>query len=248
MRIYLTGRVTIEGVVTVDESRLPGPLGRVMVAVLALSRGPISRGRLADILWDGNPAENFDRSLNPLISRVRSALVEAGMSRNELISGTGSLELRRSSGLWVDLDEAVTALDQAEGALRRGDPRAAWPRAAVATSILGRPFLEGIDLTWVAERRRLLADLLVRAYEATVDVWLRLDDPSQAVQAATRLVAAAPFRETSHVRLIRAHLAGGNRAAALVAFGECERILRTELGVEPSAIVQTAYEEALAAG
>ena len=78
-----------------------------------------------------------------------------------------------------------------------------------------------------------------------MEVWLRLGDVGQLVVAARQLVAADPFRETSHERLIRAHLMAGNRAQALRAFAECERILRDGLGVEPSALVQRAYEEAL---
>lgn len=237
--------MAIEGEQVVGDARLPGPLGRVLLAVLAVHRGPVSRHRIADLLWEGEPPPSYDRSLNPLLSKLRSALVEAGADRDLLASSSGAVELRRVADLWIDVEEATSALDHAEGALRRQEPREAWPPAAVATSIFRRPFLEGIDLGWVEEQRRVLHARLVRAFEATVDVWLALDDPAQAVVAAEQLLAVDPFRETSHARLIQAHLAQGNRAEALRAFGECERILRTELGVEPSAPVQAIYERAL---
>jgi hypothetical protein len=218
VRIYLTGRVAIEGTSLVDEGRLPGPLGRVLLAVLSLSRGPVSRSRVAEA---------------------------AGGDRGLFVSGSGAIELRRSPGVWIDVDQATTALDAAEGALRRGDPGRAWPRAAVATSILGRPFLEGVDLRWVNEQRRSLHDRRARAYEVAAEVWIRLGDAGQAVVAARRLVEADPFRETSYERLIRAHLLAGNRAEALLVFAECEKVLRDELGVGPSPLVQSAYEDAL---
>lgn len=237
--------MAIEGDRLVDESALPGPLGRVLLAAIALGRGPVSRTRLASILWDGAPPDRYDRSLSPLLSKVRRALIEAGADRDLLISGSGAVELRRTSNVAIDLDEATRALDAAEGALRRDRPREAWPMAAVATSILGRPFLEGVDLAWAQDQRRVFANRLVRAHEVTVDVWLRIGDVSQTVVAARQLVEADPYRETSHERLIRAHLRAGNRAEALRAFAECERTLRATLGVEPSALVQKAYEEAL---
>lgn len=245
VRIYLTGRVAIEGDRFVDGSALPGSLGRVLLAALSVSRGPVSRGRLAEILWHEEPAQ-YERSLSPLLSKLRTSLQEAGADRDMLASTSGSVELRRTSDLWIDVEAATSALDQAEGALRRGEPKKAWPQAAVATSILRRPFLEGIDLSWVLEERRTLEEKLIRAYEVAADVWLALDDPSQAVVATRQLVAADRFRESSHARLIRAHLTAGNRAAALLAYGDCERILRNQLGVEPSSLVQVAYEEALA--
>lgn len=246
VRIYLIGRVAIEGDRLIDEGRFPGPLGRVLVAVLALHRGPVARSRLAELLWDEDPPDHYDRSLNPLLSKLRRLFGEAGDARTRFVSGSGTVELRRSTGLWIDVDEATRALDAAEGALRRGQPREAWPRAAVATSILRRPFLEGIDLRWIEEQRRSLHDRRVRAYEAAAEVWIQLRDPGQAVVAARQLVEADRFRETSHARLIRAHLMAGNRAEALRAFAECEQVLREELGVDPSPPVQAAYEEALA--
>ncbi|MFP3914371.1 MAG: BTAD domain-containing putative transcriptional regulator [Actinomycetota bacterium] len=247
IRIYLTGRMVIEGSAVVDEPDLPGSQGRVLLAALASSRGPVSRARLADILWEGDAPAGADRSLNPLLSKLRRALMAAGCDRGVLSSGSGAVELRRSADLWIDTEEATAALDGAEGALRREDPHGAWPRAAVATSILRRPFLEGVELAWVQQRRRLLHERHIRALEVACEVWIRLDDPGQAVVAARQLVEADPFRETSHARLIRAHRLAGNRAEALLAFSECARLLRDELGVEPSSPVQEAYEEALGA-
>lgn len=74
---------------------------------------------------------------------------------------------------------------------------------------------------------------------------MALGDADQSVVAARRLLVADRYRETSHEKLIRAHLVAGNRAEALRAFGDCARLMREELGVEPSAPVQAAYEEAL---
>lgn len=248
IRIYLAGRVAFEDATLVDESRFPGPLGRTLLAALALSRGPVSRSRLADILWDGEPPDAYDSSLNPLVSKLRRLVGDAGGERDLIVVSRGAVELRRLSEVWIDVEDAMTSLDAAEGAIRRGRPDEAWPKAAVATSVFRRPFLEGVDLVWVSEQRRHLRELFIRAMEVATDVWLQLEDPTQAVVAAGQLLEADRFRETSHERLIRAHTLGGNRAAALRAYTDCEELLRTQLGVEPSARVQSAYEDALEAG
>lgn len=247
MRIYLAGRVSLEGTTLLDESRFPGPLGRALLAVLALSRGPVARSRLAEILWDGDPPEAYDSSLNPLVSKLRRLLTEAGDDRDLVLASRGAVELRRLSNVWIDIESATGSLDAAEGAMRRDSPDEAWPKAAVATSVFRRPFLEGVDLAWVDEQRRHLHDRFVRALEVATDVWLVRHDAAQAVVAAVQLVEADQFRETSHERLIRAHTMSGNRAAALRAYTECAELLRTQMGVEPSPPVQAAYEEALGA-
>lgn len=248
IRIYLSGRLAIEGDRLVDEPRFPGPLGRALFAFLALTRGPVSRSRIAETLWDGEPPDSYDTSLNPLISKMRGLLGEAGADRSVLSAGRGSVELRRVSGLWIDIEHALTSLDAAEGALRRRQPDQAWPKAAVATSIFRRPLLEGVDISWADGQRRLQRDRLIRALEVAAEVWIRKNDGAQAVVAARQLVSADVFRETSHERLIRAHLLAGNRAEALRSYSECEQLLRTELGVGPSPSVQDAYEDALRAG
>lgn len=248
IRIYLTGRVSLEGATWIDESRFPGPLGRALLAVLSLSRGPVARARLADVLWNGEPPDEYDRSLNPLVSKVRKLLVEAGADRDVLAASRGAVELRRLTDVWIDIEEATAALDAAEGALRRDRPDLAWPKAAVATSIFRRPFLEGVDLTWADAQRRTLHDRLIRGLEVATEVWMRLRDATQAVVAAQQLVEADPLRETSYERLIRAQVMAGNRSGALRAYDDCERLLREELGVEPSPHVQAAYEDALRIG
>ena len=247
IRIYLAGRVALEGNALVEESRFPGPLGRALFAVLGLSRGPVARARLADILWEGDPPEAYDSSLNPLVSKLRRLFEEAGADRELVVASRGSVELRRLSELWIDIEAATASLDAAEGAMRRGSPEEAWPKAAVATSVFRRAFLEGVDLSWAEEQRRALRERFIRGLEVATDVWLMRDDPTQAVVAAGQLVDADRFRETSYERLIRAHTLAGNRAAALRAYADCERLLRDELGVEPSWHVQDAYEKALGA-
>src|SRR5690606_11462812 len=93
--MYLAGRMALEGTELVDESDLPGPLGRVLLASLALSRGPVSRVRLASIMWDGELPDQYERSLNPLLSKLRRRLVAAGGDNDLLVSGGGAVELRR---------------------------------------------------------------------------------------------------------------------------------------------------------
>jgi DNA-binding SARP family transcriptional activator len=48
-------------------------------------------------------------------------------------------------------------------------------------------------------------------------------------------VAAEPLRESAHSALIRLHLAEGNRSEALRQYCRYRRLLRAELGVEPTA-------------
>ena len=46
------------------------------------------------------------------------------------------------------------------------------------------------------------------------------------------------MRETAHAALIRVYLAEGNRAEALSAYEHYRTLLRDELGLEPSPLIQ----------
>src|SRR5438132_9382383 len=59
-------------------------------------------------------------------------------------------------------------------------------------------------------------------------------DWEQAIEYARRAVAADPLRETTHQELIRMLAEGGQSSAALGQYRELERLLREELGEEPS--------------
>jgi tetratricopeptide (TPR) repeat protein len=65
------------------------------------------------------------------------------------------------------------------------------------------------------------------------------------VQPATELVGLEPFRESAHLRLMRAHMAAGDRAEALRAYNRCRRLLAEELGVDPSSELRAAYLDLL---
>jgi DNA-binding SARP family transcriptional activator len=65
--------------------------------------------------------------------------------------------------------------------------------------------------------------------------WPENDWMMIAVAAGLAAVRSEPLRESAHRVLIKAHLAAGNRGAALRQFEQCRRVLREELGLEPSA-------------
>ena len=141
-RIYLTGRMVIEGPDgVVDEAQLPGVQGRVALAFLVLARGPVSRDLLAEAVWEGKELPTgWDKALNPIVSKLRGALSRAGIDgKDTLASGTGAVELRRHDDISVDFEQCVTAVDATEGALRQGDIPTAWANAAIGASIARRP-------------------------------------------------------------------------------------------------------------
>ena len=58
------------------------------------------------------------------------------------------------------------------------------------------------------------------------------------MEAALLAVAAEPLRESAHRALLQAHIAEGNMGEALRDYGRYRDLLRRELGVAPSPLIE----------
>lgn len=248
-RLYVTGRLVVEGPAgALGQEALPGRQGRLTIAHLALARSePVPRDALAATLWPEHGPPALDLALSAVVSKIRGALAQVGLP-GVLHSVAGCYELRLPPDAWVDAEVAAIQLDRAEGALRRDDVAGAWAAATVASAILRRPFLPGEDGEWPRLQRTRFEAQRLRSLDCLAEAWLRRGEGGLAQRVAEEAAGIAPFREATHRLLMRAHLAQGNRAEALLAFHRCRQLLVAELGVEPAPATQAVYAEALAQG
>lgn len=245
-RFYLTGRVGIEGRVVVDQADLHGRQGRLALVHLVVERHrPVGIDELSAAVWGYEPPPSWETSLRALVSRLRRACAQAGADVT-FASDAGCYQLRAPGG-WVDLEAAGNAVDEAEGALRRGDRSAAWAPATVAAGIAARPLLPGEDLPWVGAVRGRLRAVWVRACDVLTRLYLE-DQPALAASLARQLVEAEPYREAGHRLLMRALVADGARGEALRVYEGLRRRLLDELGVEPDEETRAVHLEVLRAG
>jgi SARP family transcriptional regulator, regulator of embCAB operon len=246
MRIYLTGRLMIEtDAGLLDEEDLPARQGRIAFAYLVLNRRrPVPRQELGAALWGDNPPEAWEASLSALLSRLRGLFRKLALEA-DISTLSGSVHLSLPEEIWVDLDSARNALDEAEGLMRAGQARQAWAQAAVALTILERGFLHGETQPWIVrERERLLGEQL-RALELLADVTLALGESESSVRFAKLCSDLEPFRESAYERQMRAEMQMGNRAEALRTYERLRKLLADELGADPSPALQATFLQAL---
>jgi SARP family transcriptional regulator, regulator of embCAB operon len=228
VRIQLCGRIFVEIDGERREGRLPGPQGRRLFACLTLRRlDALSRHDLYAAVWgDVRPAAP-DAALNALLSRLRQALSPVRLD---------GLRLALPTGARVDVEAARDAIHRAESAVALGDWGRAWGAAQITLFASRRGFLPGDDLPWIADVRRELESLHIRALEAycTASLGVGGAELATAERAAGDLIAKAPFRESGYRVLMGAMAARGNTAEALRVYDDLVRLLRDELGVAPS--------------
>jgi DNA-binding SARP family transcriptional activator len=249
LRIYLTGRISIEyGETLVEERELAGRQGRLAFAFLASERQrPISKEELTSVVWPDTPPREIETALSAILSKLRTVLKKASPAATvEVRSGT--IQLRLPSDVWVDLEHAANSIDEAEGALRAGHLPDAWSHAVTLVIIARRPFLPGEEASWIEARRTRLRSLLVRGLHILSQITATNGEHALAVQYATEIIELEPFQETGYRHLMQMHAQMGNRGEALRVFGKCRELFRDELGADPSQETERVFLEILRAG
>ncbi|MGH2384324.1 MAG: AfsR/SARP family transcriptional regulator [Candidatus Limnocylindria bacterium] len=224
LAIHLLGVPTIEQ----DGVERPPPRGHkpwALLALLLLSNAPLSRERLAGLLF--GEADDPLGSLRWNLAELRrllgpQATIQGDPVRLELPADTQVDVRTLVSGTWVE---------------------------ALRLPGLGRELLEGIQPAadpafeaWLlAERRRHAGDAAAMLREAAV-ARLAAGDATSAVDIATRLVALDEYDEEAHALLIRAHVAAGNEAEARRYQAVTLDRFRRDLGVEPTATLVRAAD------
>ncbi len=243
-----TAKVRLCGAISVEldgervEGAMPGRQGRLLFAYLLCERARgVSRDELAALLWPAGPPRSAGVTLRALLSKLRSVV------RPGVLVGIEQLQIELGSGVWVDVEAAVEAVRHADEALRGGTLRRACDCARTASEITSRRFLPGETGDWVELKRRELEDLHLVALEQLGRASLELGGSELVVaeECGQAIVAAAPYRETGHLLLMRAAVARGNRAEALAGYERARVLLRDELGIPPTRELRSLHEQLL---
>jgi DNA-binding SARP family transcriptional activator len=248
-RIYVTGHIGIEHEGRfAGERQLPGRQGRLAFAYLVLKRaGAVTRDDLAEVLWRDEPPSEADAALSAILSKLRASFKHVQLHDAAIELRGGTVALRLGSETRVDVEDAASAVDQAEGAWRRGNNHEAWSHANVGVVITRRPFLAREEAPWIEAERDRLRLLLSRSLKVLSAVSEANDEAELALHYTRELVELEPFRETGYQQLMRLHARLGNRGEALRVFARLRELLRDELGTNPSPQTEALFREILTA-
>ncbi len=251
LRIYLTGRISIEdGETLVEERDLAGRQGRLAFTFLVSERQrPVTKEELIAVVWPDTLPREIEGALNAILSKLRAAWKKAGVTQTDTVEvRSGTIQMRLPPDVWIDLEHAGNSIDEAEGALRSGDAAAAWGHAVALVIIARRPFLPGEEASWIEARRVRLRSLLGRGLHILAQITAINGEHALAVQYATEIIELEPFQETGYRRLMQMHATMGNRGEALRVFAKCRELFRDELGADPSEETARVFLEILRAG
>jgi SARP family transcriptional regulator, regulator of embCAB operon len=241
-RIQVCGRLVVRLDGERIEDALPGPKGQLLLAYLVLNRRRrINRDELLNAVYGEEATPDHHPRLSVLLSKLRRVVGP------ELVGGRVAVELMLPADAFVDVEAAFEALHRAETHIAHGEWVAAWGPSGIAYHVASRPLLQGHEAQWLDEWRRRLEDVRLRGLECFAKARLGLGGPTlpQAADCARQLIDLAPFRETGHLILMEALERSGNVAEALRVYDRLRIMLRDELGIAPSPVVQDVYRRLL---
>ncbi len=208
---------------------LGGRKPKLILEILLLADGrPVSRDRLADLLWDEDRPRNVPGTIDTYVSVLRRTL---GRHRDLLVTEREAYRLARSE-LLVDLDRfdllAERAATRPNGRERRATLEDALSLAH-GEVLEDEPYADWLHETREHYRRRVL-DLRVEAGLAA----LVAGDGTAAVAHAEQVLDGDRLEERAHRLAMLGHHLGGVRSGALRAYERCREVLAEELGADPS--------------
>ncbi|WP_413796681.1 AfsR/SARP family transcriptional regulator [Streptomyces iranensis] len=220
----MTLRLLKSFALSVDQNRVPiSSSAQRLLAFLALQNMPRSRTYVAGMLWPDVTASRANANL-------RSSLWRATRTGHQVIDAS-TQELAICEHIDVDIHMAATRAHRLLDMSRPCDDiLTARTREDLSADLLP----EWSENEWVLVEQEQYHELRLYALEAMTERLTAAGRHGEAVAAGLAAVRAEPLRESAHRVLMNAHLAAGNRGAALRQYEQCRRVLLEELGLEPS--------------
>ncbi len=196
------------------------------LALIVLRRDPQHRSRLAFELWPDSNERQARTNLRKLLHEFRHSLPDIG----EFV------EIDNETVRWIPTAPSEVDVLRFRDAMAAGD-------LELAARIYSGDLLPACYDTWVLDER---AKLRAEAYGAL----LRLaeeaaarDDHENTIRHAQRITDLEPTGEAAVRLQMEAHLALGDRAAALRAYHRHAEVLERDLDVAPGEAIAAMYRE-----
>ena len=213
---------------------LGGPRQRALLAILLVHRGEaVSSDRLIDRLWDERPPATATKTLHAYISHLRKALGAGAIvtegRRYRLLVGPEQIDAGRFEALSAD----------GRRALAEGDAKRARERLCAALGLWrGQALADFVYESFAQDAIGRLQQARLAALEDRIEADLALGSDGELVGELESLVAANPLQERLRGQLMLSLYRAGRQADALAVYRQTSELLREELGLEPSRMLQ----------
>jgi DNA-binding SARP family transcriptional activator len=174
--------------------------------------------------WPDSSEAQAQSNLRNLFVTLRRVLPE---SEHYLSTDRQTLQRHDGDYLQINVAEFESALASAEHSSNR------LLGYQCAVDLYAGDLLPGCYDEWILSAREQLREGFQLALVRLIGLYEQNGDLNSAILHAQQLLRQDPLLEENYRRLMRLHLANGDRAGVLNIYKQCARILKRELGIEP---------------
>lgn len=210
--------------------------GQALLCYLAVSRKRFTRSFLAGIFWEDMPESQALMNLRKVLHRIK-------FFAPYLLIGHETLAFNPNTLYWLDVKEFETAASTQNDIQR-------WQYAA---SLYQGDFLDGFDndeiplfADWVRSQRARLRESAVDCLQTLIRVLIEQGNTLTAIHYSRQLLGIESWNEEAHLELMRLLSISGYRSEAIKQYEMCCKILKKELGIEPSSATSHLYQQIIA--
>ena len=213
---------------------------RALLAYLAVEANrPVTRSRLATLLWGDYPEAQARKSLRNVLANLRDILSPLLTLEPPILTidrQTVQLSVNHRDCV-VDVMEFDKLIHNAETAVSKSSTQS---YLAQAVALYGGELLAGLEEIdspdfeeWRVIQQEVRHRQMLQALSQLTELHLDQHEFLSATNFARQEIRLEPWQENAHRQLIYALAAQGDRSGALAQFDSCCEILQRELGVEP---------------
>jgi DNA-binding SARP family transcriptional activator len=196
------------------------------LALIALRRDPQHRSRLAFELWPDSDERQARTNLRKLLHDFRHALPDIG----EFV------EIDNETVRWIPTGPSEVDVRRFRDAMAAGD-------LELAARLYSGDLLPACYDDWVLDERAKLRAEAYGVLEQLTEEAAGRADHKATIRYAQRIIDMEPADETAVRTQMEAHVALGDRAAALRAYHRCAAVLERELAVAPGEAIGAMYQQ-----
>jgi ATP/maltotriose-dependent transcriptional regulator MalT/DNA-binding SARP family transcriptional activator len=202
-----------------------------------------SKDSIIDTFWGETDFEAVEKNFHPTVSHIRKALnSNQPLKQNFLLYRDGDYQLNSEFSYRIDTEDFDRLVNEGENARRARQFEECIQAYESALRLYRGEFMQGSYEPWVEEQRTYYREQYLRLLEALAGVAQTAADWPKVMQLSQLIIRDDPFREDIHCMVMRAHAAVGNRGAVKDQFETLKKLLKSELGVEPSAETRKLYQ------
>ena len=235
------------------EADLRSDKARGLLAYLAVESDQAHRReKLAGLLWPDYPDHSARANLRRALADLRLAIGDQQASPFFLHIGQDTIQFNTRSDATVDVLAFTGHLKSSTlaGTHESLDLQSTVRAFEEAVTLYRGPFLEGFSIPdspdfeeWALLTREQLNRLMLQALHGLAAAYQELGQYEAALRHAWKQVEMDPWQERAHRQVMALLTLNGQRAAALAQYETCRRLLKSELGTEPSAQTRQLVEQ-----